>query len=47
MSDISDKQILVNLLLKALEADICYLYICDCTLTTLLPSCNNSALQRS
>lgn len=45
MSDISDKQISVNLLLKALEeADICYLYICDCALRMLLPSCNNTAL---
>lgn len=47
MSDISDKLILVNLLLKALkEADICYLYTRVCTLT-LLPSCNNCALYRS
>lgn len=45
MSDISDKQILVNLLLKALEeADICYLCICDCALRTLLPPSNNTAL---
>lgn len=45
MSDISDKQIFVNLLLKALEeADICYLYICGCALRILLPSCNNTAL---
>lgn len=45
MNDISDKQILVNLLLKALEeADICCQYIHDCALRTLLPSCNNTAL---